>query len=229
MPVVARLAAIAAAGLIATHAAAVSVSLGASAQNLTLYGQGAVAPGVGGFTVGQGTSSFDGVTSTFTFTGAITGGDAGYNSGTYRFVTTYAGPNTPEAGPAAPVAQSNPNNVNFFYYDFIDPTTNVTLFLKTPGHNYTIPLVTAGNFVAGTGYGFTFTNATCTGVAACTQNNVGLTPGATIFGPVTIGASFTGATPTPGVPEPTAWALLVAGFGGVGLAARRRRAVAVAA
>lgn len=229
MSVIPRIVAVAAIALTATQASAISVSLGASAENLTLYGQGPVAAGVGGFTIGQGSSSYDGVTSTFTFTGAIAGGDSGYNTGTYSFVTTYAGPNFPEAGPAAPVAQSNPGNLNYFYYDFLDPTTNVTLFLNTPGHNYTIPLVTDGNFVSGTGYGFTFTTPTCTGVAVCTQNNVGLTPGATIAGPVTISASFAVATSAPGVPEPTMWGLMVAGFGIVGVAARRRRIDAASA
>ena len=35
--------------------------------------------------------------------------------------------------------------------------------------------------------------------------------------------------PTPGVPEPSSWAMLIAGFGIVGAAARRRRQAAVAA
>lgn len=35
--------------------------------------------------------------------------------------------------------------------------------------------------------------------------------------------------PTPGVPEPTTWAMLITGFGLVGAAARRRRQVTVAA
>ena len=35
--------------------------------------------------------------------------------------------------------------------------------------------------------------------------------------------------PTPGVPEPTTWAMLIAGFGLVGAVARRRRQVSVAA
>lgn len=228
MRTIVRLAAIAAFATAATQAAAVSVSLGLGTQSLTLYGQGAVAPGVGSFRVGQGASSFDGTTSTFTFTGAITGGDAGYSSGTYRFVTKYAGPDAPQAGPGAPLAQSNPNDLNYFYYDLLDPTTSVTLFLDTPGHNYAIPLVTAGDFVNGTGYSFAYTNGTCTGVSVCTQNNVGLTPGATISGPVTIAARFTVATPAPGVPEPASWALLVAGFGIVGAAARRRRSTVAA-
>lgn len=204
------------------QASATSVALGAGSQSLTLYGQGPVALGIGSFKVGQGSSSYDGTTSTFTFSGAISGGDPGFNSGTYSFVTSYAGLNMPEGGPAAPHAQSNPANTNQFFYTFLDPTTTITLFLNTPGQNYAIPLVTGGSFVAGTGFNFQFTTASCTGVAVCGQNNVGLTPGATIAGPVTIGASFTVATVAPGVPEPEAWALMIIGFGFVGLAARHR-------
>jgi hypothetical protein len=215
---------------VAVPAGAISVVLGAGTQNLTLYGQGPISPGVGSFRVGQGSSSFDGITSTFTFSGAITSGDAGYNSGTYSFVTTYAGANTPQAGPSAPFAQTSPSNINYFVYDALDSSTNITMFLNTPGHNYAIPLVTAGSFVTGTGFSFLFTTAVCTGVANCTQNGVGLTPGATISGPVTTSASFTMPTIAPGVPEPATWALLLSGFGMVGTAARRgraRRAVAI--
>ncbi len=223
MSVVARFAAVVVALAGATHAGAVSVTLGAGTQELTLYGQGPISPGVGSFKVGQGSSTFDGLTSTFTFSGAITGGDAGFNSGTYSFVTKYAGPNTPQAGPAAPFAQSNPSNLNFFFYDFLDPSTSVTLLLNTPGQNYAIPLVAGGDFVTGTGFSFAFTTAMCSGVVTCTQNNVGLTPGATIHGPVTIKANFTITTVAPGVPETATWALFIAGFGAIGLATRRRR------
>lgn len=202
---------------------ATSVSLGAGSQNLTLYGQGAVSPGVGGFRVGQGSSSFDGTTSTFTFSGAITGGDPGFNSGTYSFVTKYLGANTPNGGLNAPIAQSNPGNLNFFYYDFLDSSTTIDLFLNTLTQNYDIPLVTGGAFVPGTGFSFLFTSPTCTGVTTCSQNNVGLTPGATISGPVTISASFTVPTPVSAVPEPATWLLMLTGFGAIGVATRRRR------
>ncbi|QYE33056.1 PEPxxWA-CTERM sorting domain-containing protein (plasmid) [Polymorphobacter sp. PAMC 29334] len=212
---------------VAVQANATSVALGAGSQSLTLYGQGPVAPGIGSFKVGQGSSSYDGTTSTFTFSGAISGGDPGFNSGTYSFVTSYAGPDTTEGGPAAPRAQSNPANVNQFFYTFLDPTTTVTLFLDTPGQIYAIPLVAGGNFVAGGGFDFQFTTTSCTGVAVCGQNNVGLTPRATIAGPVTIGASFTIATVAPGVPEPASWALMVLGFGLVGVSARYRNKVVV--
>jgi hypothetical protein len=201
-------------------AATVTVDLGQSAQNFTLYGQGAVAPGIGSFTVGQGSSVYDGGTNTsiFTLSGAITGGSAGYDSGTYSFITSYTGLNTPEAGPNAPRAQSRPSNTNEFFYSSLDPTTTMTLDLfGTPTGDHVIPLVAGGSFL-GPGFAFLFVTANCTGVAVCDQNTVGLTPGATIFGPVTITASFDSATPLP-----AALPLFASGLGIMGFVARRRK------
>jgi hypothetical protein len=171
--------------------------------------------------VGQGAGVYDSVAnkSTFTLSGAITSGTAGYDSGTYAFVTTYSGAATPLAGPNAPIAQSNPSDTSYFYYDYLYPSTTMTLYLTgTPDGNFAIPLVQGGNFLAGTGFSFLYTSTSCTGVAICGQNNVGLTPGASIFGPVDIYASF----PTSAVPEPSTWAMLLLGFVGLGLAGNRR-------
>jgi hypothetical protein len=193
-------------------AGTIFVDTGASSQNFTLFGQGPIAPGIGSFTIGQGASVYDPGTntSTFTLSGAITGGSPGYNSGTYAFVTTYSGLDTPEAGPNAPKAQSNPSNTNEFFYDSLDPSTTMTFELfGTPTGNHTIPLVAGGNFL-GPGFSFTFTTASCTGVAVCGQNNVGLTPGAAIFGPVDISVSFSA-----GTPEPSTWGLMLLGFAGL--------------
>ncbi len=209
--------------LAAVPASAINVSLGASNEIFTLYGLGAIAPGIGSFDVGQGSGTFNGTTSTFTLSGAIAGGDPGYNTGTYSFVTRYDGASTPLAGPNAPFAQSNPANTNFFFYNSFHSSTSMTLLLNTPGQNYVIPLVVNGGFVAGTGFSFLFTGVTCTGVASCLQNNVGLAPGATIFGPVTISASFTNPTPVGNVPEPSIWAMFVLAFGLVGSVQRARR------
>jgi len=50
------------------------------------------------------------------------------------------------------------------------------------------------------------------------QNAVGLTPGSSIYAPVTIDVTFSA------VPEPSTWAMLLIGFAGLGIAAHRRRA-----
>ncbi|HEY7900832.1 MAG TPA: PEPxxWA-CTERM sorting domain-containing protein [Caulobacteraceae bacterium] len=201
----------------AAGASTVTVSLGQSAQNFTLYGQGAYAPGLGSFTVGQGAGSTAAGVSTFILSGAITGGSAGYNSGTYEFITTYNGADSPTAGPNAPQARSNPSFPNEFFYSHFDPSTDMVLELfGTPTGNHIIDLVTNGVF-DGPGFGFSFVTASCTGVDVCDQNTVGLTPGATIGGPVDISASFAA------VPEPATWAIMLAGFAGLGAALRRRR------
>lgn len=217
--------ALSAAGAGTASAGTIFVNMGPTAENFTLYGQGAYAPGLGSFTIGQGSSTYDvGTnTSTFTMTGAITGGSAGWNSGTFAFVTKYSGVDTPQAGPNAPEAVSNPANSNEFFYSALPGNDSMTLELfGTPSGNHTIQLVTAGNF-DGPGFGFGYTaGGGCTGVAVCGQNNVGLTPGATIFGPVDISVSFAA------VPEPATWAMMLVGLGGLGAMMRRRKALAAA-
>jgi hypothetical protein len=212
-------ASLAATGSPAAASGSVTVDMGQSSQDFALYGQGAIAPGIGSFTVGQGSSVYDpgSNTSTFTLSGTITGGSTGFNSGSYAFITKFSGPDTPEAGPNAPPAQSNPSNTNVFFYDTLDPSTSMKLVLTgTPTGNHTIPLVKGGNFV-GPNFFFSFASASCTGVTVCGQNNVGLTPGATIFGPVTLGATFA-------APEPATWAMMLLGFGALGGMMRGRRA-----
>lgn len=209
----------------AAPAAAIDVSLGASSEIFTLYGLGETSPGsgLGTFNVGQGSSVYDPITntSTFTLSGAITGGSVGFTTGTYSFVTTYEGLNLPNAGPNAPLARSNPGNLLFFFYSGLDSSTFMTLNLSTESGNYIQPLVAAGSFVPNTGFSFLRTTSACTGVASCTQNNVGITPGATIFGPVTISANF--AQAVGGVPEPSTWMLMIVGVAVTGYRMRRRR------
>jgi hypothetical protein len=55
-------------------------------------------------------------------------------------------------------------------------------------------------------------------VAVCGQNNVGLTPGASLSATVTETISY-----TTGVPEPAAWTLMLLGVCGLGGALRKRR------
>jgi len=91
----------------------------------------------------------------------------------------------------------------------------MTLFLHSGGQTFTLPLVTNGAF-DGPGFSFAYGPGSCTRIGVCDQAQVGLTPGSTISGPVTIDASFT-------VPEPATWTLLIVGFGLSGAALRRPR------
>jgi hypothetical protein len=209
------------------HAGTIDIDLGASTQDFTLYGMGG-SPSNGGFgtyTVGQGSSTFDGTTSTFTLSGSITGGSPGFGSGTYAFVTTYLGADTPTAGPNAPFAFANPADPEEFFYASLSPSTSMVLDLfGTPTGDHVIPLVTAGMF-DGPGFSFAFVSPSCTGIALCDQAGVGLTPGSSIFGAVTIGVSIT----TADTPEPSTWAMMLLGFAGLGFAGYRRTRIAVSA
>jgi hypothetical protein len=205
----------------AAQAGVVTVSLGPSSEDFTLHGQGAVAPGVGSFTIQQGAESFNAGTNTTTdiLSGTITGSSIpGLSSGHYAFVTTYKGAPIGSGGMQVE-GQSNPSNLNEFFYTAFDPSLDMTLKLTgTPDGNFNIPLVTNGVFDA-LGFGFGFVSANCSNVAVCGQNNVGLTPGASIFGPVTIGATFNFSA----VPEPAEWALMLVGLGALGAALRMRQ------
>ena len=216
----------------AAWAGTVYVNLGASAQDFTLYGQGFSGyystdgndTPLGTFTDSQGAGVYNPITntSTFTLSGNIAGGSTGFSSGTYSFTTSYAGLDTPQGGPSALGEVSIPSNPAYFEYDSIDPSTDITLTLNTGGRTYVEPLFADDNFVSGTNFSFAFTTASCTGVSVCTQNNVGLMPGATISGPTTINASFT--VPS-AVPEPSTWLLMLAGIGSIGLMLRQAKKV----
>ena len=211
----------------ASVANATTISLGASSENYVLYGQGAYAPGLGTFTNQQGAET-NTSTTTDILEGMITGSSSSaLNSGFYTLYTTYSG--TPIGSGGSEIqSYSIASSPNEFSYYFLDPSLDMPLVLTdTPSGSYTLPLITNGSF-DGPGFSFAYTTATCTGVSSCSQNEVGLTPGATISGPVTISVSFADLPPpTPSVPEPATWAMMLAGMGAIGFAMRRRAKVNV--
>jgi hypothetical protein len=208
---------------LAAEAATITLNLGPSAETYVHYGQGVDFTGRGTFREAQGASTYDGVRSTFVLTGAIVSGNTpGLDSGTYEFITSYDGPDGPMGGPNAPQGRTNASNPNIFNYKFLHPSTIMELILHTPTGTYAQTLFDVDGFHGN--FGFTFAQATCTGLGAlpCTQFNVGETPGSTISGPVRIGVSFDEKI-LDAVPEPATWALMIMGFGAAGAAIRRRR------
>jgi hypothetical protein len=210
----------------------VTVLLGPSNENYTLYGTGGSA-GYGTYLAGQG-SCVPGVTDTIcTLSGSYTGETPAFSSGIYALLTSYA--NSEGGLPAIssdPVASPDGGN----YFNMVQPfasDVNMSLLLSDISGNFTIPLIVNGNFL---GYNFFISpvNSVCSGLPAgvpCTQGNVGLYTGTTIVSPVTVAAIFDSSlafvTPSGGpapVPEPE-W-LALAGLipGALGMLRRRFRA-----
>ena len=205
------------------HAAVINVSLGQSGQNWVMTGLGANGSNDGTYSIQQGSCGSSAGLTTCTLSGSIlaAGSSAGYNSGTYSFVTTYA---TADVLPVQ--GQSQTPNSNLFYYDYLANDVTMVLNLNTGSGNFSETMSTAGGFPAGVGFGFTYVGTeVCTIVATCSQANVGYVNGATISGPVTISASFTIPDAT-NAPEPQSLALMgITSLAAAGLWLRSKRTV----
>jgi uncharacterized protein (TIGR03437 family) len=158
--------------------------------------------GIGGNTTGEGQSAttwgscgFDGTNTNCTLSGPYTGLGAG---GIYSFVLSYPG-----NGPFPLNAVSQSPGSNLFSYQ---ATNNFSLVIKLAQNNG--PAISFYSFA---NFSFFFTSsAKCTGVAAtaCGVGQVGLTPNATIAGPIT--GSF---DPTPAI-RTSAGVISAGGYGG---------------
>lgn len=145
------------------------VTLGTSNQTVTLTGIGGNASGEGQSTVQWGSCAYNGTNTVCTVSGPFTGLA---NGGTYNFVLTYPG-----NGPSPLTAISDTPGDNYTYFALTAGTLTTSL---TETNGPTINFYDLNffyNFVTGS---YTCTPATTT----CSVGQIGLTPGATITGPV---------------------------------------------
>ena len=178
------------------HADTIDVQTGPSAQTLIEFGQGPLVTGSGTFgtyDLQQGSCTPVGGETVCTLSGALTaGGSAGFTSGTYAFVTTFA---TSDIAPIQAITSTvDPGSGdNFFFYSAFAPDLSMVLDLTTPDGVFNVPIFTNGTLDPGiSALTFNFTGDVCSGtpVATCSPANVGLTPGAILSTPVTIAAAF---------------------------------------
>jgi len=148
--------------------ASAQVTLGASNQNVTFTGIGGNAAGDGQSVVTWGACAYNGTNTVCTVSGPFTGLA---NGGTYNFVLTYPG-----NGPSPLTAISNFPGDNYTYFN-LSRGSFTTSLTETNGPTITF-------------YDLSFSyyflpSATCTPAGpACNVGQIGLTPGATITGPV---------------------------------------------
>jgi uncharacterized protein (TIGR03437 family) len=180
--------------LLAVQPASAIVTLGLSNQNFGLTGIGGNTSGEGQSKMTWGSCAFDGTNTNCTLSGPFIGLGPG---GTYSFVITYAG-----NGPFPLNAVSQSAGSDLFTAQATNSFSLVITLAQANGP--AISFYTFANF------SFFFSSPTCTGVPAtsCGVGQVGLTPGATIIGPIT--GSF---DPTPSI-RANSGVISASGYGG---------------
>jgi len=146
------------AGFVAPSACAdttITVNLGPSTQDFIQYGLGPDIFGDGLYASAQGACSMVGLNTQCILSGSFTSSTAGFPGGSYSFVTTYAGPDTPDGGPNAPGFISNGvSNLSHYNPYPMNPSTSMVLTLSTADGTLVVALVTGGLFDPGTNFFF---------------------------------------------------------------------------
>jgi hypothetical protein len=170
------------------QAAPVTVNLGLSAQNFTMAGNGPNMAGLGQYVITIGACSANLGNTTCTLSGSFTGTTPGFTAGTYILATTYVG-----TGPSPFLGVEQAAGSNLFAFSFAPQTATMTLNLTSSTGTVVVPLLAAGQLVAGSTFSLVYRGTpTCRGtpVSTCAVAQVGLTAGANITGPVTGTATF---------------------------------------
>ena len=142
-------------------------ALGQSTENVTFTGLGGTPSGQGQSRVTWGSCGFDGTRTKCTVSGRYTGLGEG---GTFAYVLDYPG-----NGPSPLTAISSVPGGDLIFFNLTSGSLLIT-FTPTGGSPFTV--------YDSTTFRFTFSSNTCTGVSMCSVGQTGLTPGATLTGPI---------------------------------------------